>query len=712
MKTQLLIGVALFAVTNVIAQTSRPASRTRIDVRTIATYKYKSEEGIPSEKKAVSLPAKLKSSSSLSTGNWNNFTSSMNIYGASNSYVKPLQWNDELNAVTFMHRKSPYYISNPVASPQAENGTIVAMISTDCGQHWDSTALWVNNSFWARYPSGSIYNPASNTSIGNAYIVGAGPTTGASTGWIGNWYASKQLGTSNYNNTPSTATNAQQIAVTAGPFLPNVGRHDFAAYGFTATDDGKMRILAGITDDGLVPTSDTAIMMVTGNFNNGVFDWTGRTFSPLPVTKKSTDGSFNFISRPMMAWNEAGTIGYVVVMGSRLGASGANVGFQPIVYKTIDAGANWLLETTAIDFNSNLNQDVLRSLPATEEDTSLAIPNFYFGEGMDCAVDANNKLHIFTTILGHTSTNLDLLDFVFQMTSQKYLWKHMGGQRPYLYDFVYDGTALVPSWSHILVDSMSSEGVTQTQGNPGYDDNPWDVDPTESNQKLRIDARLQMSRTPDGKYLLYTWAESDTSLTDGQRQWNSIPNVKARLIDVMHGTLSNTEIDITNSDIITDGRATCHFISPKFKLNNTTSSDIDLDLPVTVSNSLPYAQRTTNFHWYSCANLIFSKSGAIVDSAFVDKTGIKENVLTAASGSYLYPNPAKNSVNVKLNLQKTIKVQLQLMDAVGQVIRSTELQGQAGANTMNVDLSALSPGIYFVNIKTGNTQSTKKLVIE
>lgn len=711
MKKQVLIGSVLLAAISAYSQTSHKLKPTGlINTKMLAEMKF-GVESAPSANvssaKPLAIPSRNNSNAKAATTtiNWQIISSSMNIYGMIIPYTKPLQWNDELNAVSFVHRKSPTYQFTTPPSPNAESGAIIALISTDCGTSWDSTAMFSNNTFWGRYPGGAIYNPQGNTSMSNAYIVGAGPTTGngSSTSWIGNWYASKQLGT--YNATPGTG-NSQQVIATSGPFPAGVpSRHDFAAYGFTATDDGKMRVLAGITND--VTQSDTAVMMMTGTFNGttNTFDWTGTVFDP-PTTVAPSDNSDNWVSRPMQAWNESGSTGYVVIMGQRLGATGSNAGNQPIVYKSTDFGATWTLEN-GIDFTTTDYNDVKFGLWPTSGGGDT-VPNFWWAEGMDCAVDMNGKLHIFATLLGHATADADSLNFINQWTSEDYLWPHVPGTRPFLWDFTYDGTASTPSWSHMLIDSMSSESPSGVSTGAGYQDNPWDMDPSTNNQKVRIDARLQMSRTPDGRYLMYTWAESDTSVTVAQKKWNSLPNIKARLYDVANNDLSPTEMDMTAGAAQQDVafRAMYHTISPKFKMVNEGSLNVTVDLPTTVSNSNPYSQLTKNYHWYSCAEMDFDRSAPVVI------TGVGQNSSISANNSSIYPNPAKNSVVVGLNLAASSKVQIQVMNTMGQVVRTVSAQGQTGANAVNVDLSGLATGMYMVNIKVDNASSTKKLIIE
>ncbi|PBQ31646.1 hypothetical protein CNR22_07650 [Sphingobacteriaceae bacterium] len=711
MKKQVLIGSVLLAAISSFSQSGIKQKPTGlINTKIISQQKFGKESMAPvANVNPVNPSAPAVASGSKNTSiTWQNFTSSMNIYGVIISYCKPLQWNDELNAVSFIHRKSPTYVTSPPPGSTAATGAINAMISLDCGTTWDSTAVFQNNSHWGRYPGGAIYNPAGNTNINNAYVVAAGPTTGANTTtWIGNFYASKKLGT--YDNIPPVAPGAQQVFTTSTGASANIpSRHDFAAYGFNATDDGKVRVLAGITDD--ISTSDTAVMLMTGTFNTSTstFDWAGKVFDP-PTTVSPSDNTENWVSRPIMAWNETGKVGYVVIMGSRLGATKSNVGNQPIVYKTTDFGVTWTLEN-GINFDSGAFNDVKMRIWPTSVGGDT-IPNFYWGEGIDCAVDANNKLHIFTSVLGHASGDPDSLNFINQWGTELYLWPHEATAHPFLYDFVYDGDNATPKWSHILIDSMSTEGPSGTSGSAGYSDNPWDADATNSNAKVRIDARLQMSRTPNGKQLLYTWAESDTLFTDAQKKWNVLPNIKGRLFDVDDDTLSPTEIDLTiDGAAAVASHAMYHFISPKFKLVSRTANQITVDLPTTVSNSSPYAQLTTNQHWYACAQMDFERPATT--GTVTNPVGIAENSANSANNSSIYPNPAKNNATLRMDLASNSKVNIQVMNAVGQVVKTISSEGQTGTNSFNVDLNGLSSGIYFVNVKVNTASSTKKLVIE
>jgi hypothetical protein len=700
MKKQVLLGSVLLAAVSTFSQNGlKQRSTGLINTKLVAEAKYV-DSGIPSAAAAQIAPPKANAKTSA-FATWQHFTGSMNIYGVVISYSKPLQWNDELDAVTFVHRKSPTYPTTG-STTNTESGSIVAMVTTDCGENWDSTLVYADPTNRGRYPQGAIYNPTGNTDISNAYIVTNGPVT-LGTGWVGDFYASKQLGTANYNSTISAVPNAIQYFANTPPYPANLSKHDFAAYSFTSTDDGKVRALGTVAGDinNTTTPQDSAIMLITGTFNNGVFDWVGKVIDP--PTIKGSDGERQWVSRPFMAWNELGDVGYIVAIGARLGATGSNVGFQPIVYKTTNSGGTWSLEN-GINFNSPEFADVKRSITSVNTDSLLEVPFFNWIEGIDCAVDANNKLHLFSSIIGTASNHPDSVGFIRSFGTEGYRWPHTPGFRPYLYDFVYDGTNTTPSWSHIVVDSMSTEGIAATTTGNGYQDNPWDADPSNSNQKVRIDARLQMSRTPDGQSLLYSWAESDTNFTDNQKKWNNLPNVKVRLFDVVNDTLSSTELDLTESatgDVA--NHAMYHFISSKMKPVSITDGLIDIDLPVTVSNSSPYAQLTANKHWYACNSLSFERPNTV---------GIIKNKANSIDNSSIFPNPAKGNATVKISLVRTSDVQVQVLNTMGQVVKTTQAQGQVGTNNINVDLNGLSSGIYLVNIKSDNASTTKKLVIE
>ncbi len=708
MKRELLLSAALCAVLNVFPQNAnirqqvtgiqnmKPLAKiTMADESNTQMMAQPNNQAKP-ENKANSTSK----TSALNT--WENFSTSGNIYGVLISYCKPLQYNDELNAVTFIHRKPPSYVASPIPAANAANGLMLASITTDDGTTWDSTLIWNNDINWGRYPGGGIYNPQGNTNLSSAYIVGHGPTTNQPGGWAGNFFASKQLNT--FDNIASTTPNAQQWMDITTPD-PNVGRVDFAAYGFSTTDDGKVRALGGLTDDNAAAgAQDTAVVMVTGTFNSGVFNYAGTIFNP-PASLAS-DGSDNWLSRPMMAWNEAGTVGYVAVVGQKDGSTGSNAGPQPMVWKSTNSGASWAL-IPSIDFSTPAYDDLKASLPGTVGDSTMIAPWFSWIEGMDMAVDANDKLHLFSSIYGAPRIHPDSVFYLYQFGTEGYRWLHVPGARPYLYDFMTDGTS---GWSHITVDSMGTEGPAGVSTGNGFNYNPWDLNGAD---KTRIDARLQLSRTPDGKHIFYSWAESDTNFTSSAVKWNVLPNVKVRAYDVDNDTIFAEEFNITSPSTGVNpnvaSRAMYHFMSPKSSTANVTAvgnfTSVVVRLPFTVSNNPGYNQLITNSHWYNSTELTFTRGQNDVN--------VQENAINSVNSSILYPNPSNsNSTTLGIVLKNNENVNIVVYNLVGQAVKAFDANVTAGENQIYLDLNGIEKGIYLVKIDVDGASSSKKLIIE
>jgi hypothetical protein len=740
MFKKLLTGMCLCAAISATAQTSQVKAGSASVVNMTAKINLKIRSGSfpienSSSKKPIG-PVNMRQASQTPQTSWMGLSNSMNIYGMVVSNAKPLQYNDELCAVSFVHRKPETYLTSPVLTPStAASGVIIAAFTQDWGEHWDSTCIWSNNANWGRYPQGGIYSPPTNTSLANSYIVATGPitTANANIAWWGSYLASKKLdvidGAGN-DSIASTATGAQKFFPNTSPFDPMVGKFDFPRLDFTVTDDGKIRALALLATDvngGSPFTAYTGFMgaiVLTGTFNPSslTFDWDADTI--IPSVKSSTFTNANLIiEEPHMAWNEAGNVGYVWFLGCRTGATGKNSGFQPIIYKTTDGGQSWST-TGLIDFNdAAFNGPVLSKLDTAIGDL-VPIPHFNSGEGVDGIVDMNNRLHIVSTLVSTSTSQKDSLIFVntYSLSSDNvtgYNFPHRPGRRAYLYDF-YELPTSTSGWSVTIIDTIATEGPGISQNSAGYIDNPWDDQGGNPGQNLKVacDSRIQLSRTPDGKYIIYTWAESDSTLSNNKK-WNVYPNVIAKMRNITTGAVHPKRINITGSDIFTNGRAFTHFVSPKCaSIQTPTAMGVALGLPITVSNNdnVPLIQGGTNKHWYNSAILNFDNEQyvqfpctlAMLDPAQV---GIAERLNQIVSSS-LYPNPTKSQVNLSMTLKNSSKVHVEIFSITGERVKDTSYNGTTGDNTFDVDLQDLSKGVYMTKITVKDGGVTKKLIIE
>ena len=75
------------------------------------------------------------------------------------------------------------------------------------------------------------------------------------------------------------------------------------------------------------------------------------------------------------------------------------------------------------------------------------------------------------------------------------------------------------------------------------------------------------------------------------------------------------------------------------------------------------------------------------------------------------PNPASLQAQVSFELENDTPITIQLMDATGRLVQTTQMNGVKGNNQMTLALSKLSEGLYTVQVRGQGYQSIGKLVI-
>lgn len=75
------------------------------------------------------------------------------------------------------------------------------------------------------------------------------------------------------------------------------------------------------------------------------------------------------------------------------------------------------------------------------------------------------------------------------------------------------------------------------------------------------------------------------------------------------------------------------------------------------------------------------------------------------AGLSIYPNPVTGS-KVYISSEKNDAKEVEVYNVLGKMVLSANLVGK------ELDVSELTPGIYILKIKEGNTQATRKLVVK
>ena len=89
--------------------------------------------------------------------------------------------------------------------------------------------------------------------------------------------------------------------------------------------------------------------------------------------------------------------------------------------------------------------------------------------------------------------------------------------------------------------------------------------------------------------------------------------------------------------------------------------------------------------------------------------GAIDNPTTAFS---IYPNPVRNNLTVEFELDNATDMTISIVNALGQTVQHVATQNFVGQNTLNVNTSALSSGVYFVNAISENGVVTQRFVVE
>jgi len=82
------------------------------------------------------------------------------------------------------------------------------------------------------------------------------------------------------------------------------------------------------------------------------------------------------------------------------------------------------------------------------------------------------------------------------------------------------------------------------------------------------------------------------------------------------------------------------------------------------------------------------------------------------AGFGIFPNPAFSLVTIEVPMQNEADVQVSVMDPAGKVALQQNARMSKGDNQMNFDVNSLPNGVYFVQVRTGETVKTRKLAVQ
>ncbi len=154
-----------------------------------------------------------------------------------------------------------------------------------------------------------------------------------------------------------------------------------------------------------------------------------------------------------------------------------------------------------------------------------------------------------------------------------------------------------------------------------------------------------------------------------------------------------------DSIYISDGCIDSSLICPPGSL----CCDAPLDMPVCGCDGVTYMN--------ACTAALF---GGVINSTPGSCDSIPSDIgrMNKDVTFHLSPNPANDNVLIRFYSTQEIALELEVKNTVGEVLlNQVELSGSKGYRESAMDLSQLSPGMYFITVRASNeVYTTKKLI--
>lgn len=477
--------------------------------------------------------------------------SSANYLGYSNNGQKQSYLINDLNSIAFIFR------NNPNVSGAGNSGHLRYNISSNRGVNWavPSTGAGIGNLNplqlrVARYPNCVLFtNPPIGGTTSNARIGAlAAVLDNAAAGWEG--FVKLVVGPNVFTNITTPLVEQEEYTLLEGPVFPQhitervPGEFWATVFSETAGND-TLYVLKG--------TYDATAQSILWAYHDKL----------IPTWNTSVDGNAHW-TMPKIEFSPDGTKGNVVVLGDLVG--GQDSAYVPIIWDYNSATDHF-----SGGYEFDLNQFPQLQAYISSFTDSIGNPPFSplgvatTAFNFDLTIDSKNNLHILC-IIGPSSSGIPSNTAAYSISS---------GFGLQVMDITKDNTN---SWNMIKL---------------------WDQQTfREDVSGTPLDPSMNLARTQDGKYIFYTWSDTDTTGNAGNNA-NNAPNLKGRFYDVVNDMISPT-IDWTFDDAIWVGNAHGPKTPNRVFESGNACPGRTFNVPTTVFNSPGGAD--TDFFYFSNIN--------------------------------------------------------------------------------------------------------------
>lgn len=579
-----------------------------------------------------------------------------------------LTYNQELNTLAFIHG------GGGALNPGGNPADVVYDISTDGGETWTTMIeLIQGEDLMIGNPQGAIFNPPGNTNPDEAFVAFSAKLPGIAPGdQEGCVFGRGKIG---------------DITDTTRNFMyskPSQGIYLSTPQDFTLDNNGQMWMVN-----------------YNQNWNNGSLEW----LQEIVVTQcvwNSSENDFEFGDQFLLEcpsefrpsdlkieFSPDGTSGYIAALAD-IGEVPVSDGmsYYPIVWRSEDSGESW---------------EGPIAVPLAGENGIAGLQYFL----------SNDELsEIYNPIPPHHEIPFTTA-FDFDLTVDAYGNPHIA---------VVVGITGEDSYS-IITDTSPSSGYMYTAamlissfdlGAPGS----WEAGVMGRLVSFRgtfgefftEDNRIQIARNPAGDKVFVSWLDTDTTVSNE----NNAPDIWCRGVDLIYQEKTeneNGENLPTNVTFGSEATFSAYFFS---SANEVYYDDVyeSFTIPLVYQAmnvqdpSEPVAYKyIQDFSFYNNDFQIY---------AYIT-VGIEESLASTHFGllvSEPSPNPAKESVSMKIAGHQDGKAKIILTNLTGQEVRTLSKRLNTGNNSIIVDVSDLNSGIYFLTIEVGGEAVCKKLIVD
>jgi hypothetical protein len=625
--------------------------------------------------------------SSAQSGSGNNTVSTSSVCGvyqlgngpnanSGNGGSRSVLWYDkDLNTIVFIHRAEC-----GIPASVLNTGYFDYDISIDGGLTWlnDQGPIYGNllnqsggcsllGPHRGRFPKGVLFNPPGNTNPANAHVVYAGAWNTAISNftiWLGQVYGVGHLdgtpSTEHFDSLPPNYFSPEDLFITKQGTVWKVGTVE--------RQDLSMNIYY-----------EDTIGIYKGVWNGNDFDY---TYYPVHYTVNPLIWTVSDIN---IAFGDDGLTGYIAMITNQDSTyiTHPDSAYYIQVLKTVDGGITWSCPTDIV-FSGAM-------------DSALLVQNNMNRYGaygdLDIAVDKNNNLHIMNTVIPASST--------FGVASY-YDYKTFG-----LFD-IYTTDGGNTYQAQLLAHPATIAGT---------------ISPTAVNQ-INESLRPLVSRTWDGSKLFFGWFDTDT-LT-GTHQ-NDHPDLRLIGYDVDSNSWTT---DLSNLMSIDAGERITDNTSAEGRcfIGNGSYYAIDSSgnykVPVNFLVSYGASISEIDFRYIDCASPTgtFTHPGHPLplptlrashlcdngDGVVLSTNDLSDELIVSSN----YPNPFTGKTYVNVTLAKAGDVTIEIRNVIGQKLSSSNYKNlKSGLNTITLDASSLTHGLYFFTVTAGNNSVTKKMIV-